>query len=173
MNKRTTIVGGCASLAALVTAILAAALPTFAAVQAQSSAGCTTADLVVWLDTQGDAGAGSVYHSLKFTNLSGHACTLTGYPGISAVSLSGKQLGAAAARQTSPAHVVRLAAGATASAMLRIVQAANFPSSSCGVVSAAGLRVFPPGQTAARIVPIPFSACSRTASVFLTTRAVA
>jgi len=48
------------------------------------------------MDTQGDGAAGSVYYTLQFTNLSGHACTLRGYPGVSAVSLSGHQLGAPA-----------------------------------------------------------------------------
>jgi hypothetical protein len=33
---------------------------------------------------------------LEFTNLSGHACTLAGYPGVSAVGLSGGQLGSPA-----------------------------------------------------------------------------
>jgi hypothetical protein len=43
-----------------------------------------------------DRAAGSIYYHLEFTNLSGRACTLVGYPGVSAINLSGHQLGSAA-----------------------------------------------------------------------------
>jgi hypothetical protein len=134
---------------------------------------CSTSRLVVWLDTMGSGTAGSVYYELMFTNLSGHACTLTGYPGVSAVSLSGRQLGAAASRI--PAHVpssVTIAAGQSAKALLQIVVAGNYPSSLCGYVTAAGLRVYPPNQTASKLVPFPFSACTKTSAQILTVQAV-
>jgi Domain of unknown function (DUF4232) len=38
---------------------------------------------VVWLNTQADHAAGSSYYELEFTNLSGHACALQGFPGVS------------------------------------------------------------------------------------------
>src|ERR1700736_3708798 len=63
---------------------------------------CTTADLVVWLDTQGNGAAGSSYYSLELTNLSGRRCTVSGYPGVTAVNLAGHQLGRAATRD--PVH---------------------------------------------------------------------
>jgi hypothetical protein len=139
---------------------------------ASASARCTTVRTVIWLDTQGDAGAGSVFFSLKFTNLSAHPCTLTGYPGVSAVDLAGHQLGRAAARTPSPVKTVSLASGATATAALRIAQAANFPTAGCKPVNAAGFRVYPPGQTTAKVVPFPFKACSRSGPVFLNVKAV-
>src|SRR6516162_7596320 len=37
---------------------------------------CSTSGLVVWLDTQGNGAAGSVYYHLKLTNLSARTCTL-------------------------------------------------------------------------------------------------
>ena len=37
--------------------------------------------------------------------------------------------------------------------MLRIVVAQNYPVSKCHSVTAAALRVYPPGQTAAKVVP--------------------
>src|SRR5919204_6435439 len=74
--------------------------------------GCATSGLVVWIDTQGSGAAGSVFYKLRFTNLSGHACTLAGYPGVSAVDLRGHRLGREAAREPSQRRAVRLAKGA-------------------------------------------------------------
>jgi Domain of unknown function (DUF4232) len=134
---------------------------------------CKTSGLVVWLDTQGDAAAGSVFYKLKFTNLSGSTCVLRGYPGVSAVNLKSHQLGRAASRTQSPVRVISLRTGATASAELRIVAAANFPAAACHQVAAAGVRVFPPNQTAAKIVPLPFEACARSGPIYLNVKAVA
>jgi hypothetical protein len=130
---------------------------------------CTTAGLDVWLDSEGSGAAGTIFYSLEFTNLSGHACTLTGFPGVSAVSLTGAQLGSAARRAPiHPAKVVTLAAGSannmagdTASVLLGIVEAGNYSPSACHPVTAAGLRVYPPGQTTSEVVNYPFEACAR------------
>lgn len=164
-------------LAAALTAVAALATtaipaPSKAAVAA-STPRCATARLVVWLDTQGNHAAGSTYYKLEFTNLSGHACSLLGYPGVSAVNLSGHQLGSGASRNHSHApRLVRLASAVTATAVLQIVDAHNFPRSACHQVTAAGLRIYPPNQTASKLVPFPFPACSHAGPVYLTTRAV-
>lgn len=134
---------------------------------------CATSRLVVWLDTFGNGTAGSTYYNLELTNLSGRACTLRGYPGVSAVNLTGHQIGRAASRdrQHSPAKV-KLAGGATATVILRIVDAGNFPSSACHQVLAAGLRVYPPDHTTSKVVPFPFPACSGPGPVYLSVEAV-
>jgi hypothetical protein len=138
-----------------------------------SAAACTTPGLVVWLDTQGNGTAGSIYYTLEFTNLSARTCTLKGYPGVSAVNLRGRGLGSAASRDhaTTP-HLITLAPGATATAVLRIVEAGNFPTATCHPVTAAGLRVYPPNMTTSKVVPFPFSACSSAGPAYLTVRAV-
>jgi hypothetical protein len=59
---------------------------------------CATANLDVWLNTEGSGAAGSTYYNLNFTNLSSHTCTLRGYPGVSGVTQAGIQLGSAAGR---------------------------------------------------------------------------
>jgi hypothetical protein len=138
-----------------------------------SAARCATSGLVVWINTQGDGTAGSIYYKLEFTNLSGRACSLSGYPGVSAVDLGGRQLGSAGSRNTSRVRTVSLATGATATAVLRITEAGNFPNSTCHRVSAAGVRVYPSNQTASKVVPFPFDACSRTGPVYLSVEAVA
>jgi Domain of unknown function (DUF4232) len=134
---------------------------------------CTTGGLVVWLDTNGNGAAGSIFYKLEFTNLSGHMCTLGGYPGVSAVNLAGRMLGTPASRDTSRTpKVVTLKQDATATAVLRIVDAGNFSASSCGEVTAAGLRVVAPNATRSKAIPFPFAACSRPGPIFLTVQAV-
>ena len=157
-------------------AFAAAALAPAAAMAAPSAAGhpghiatpaCATSGLDVWLDTQGQGAAGTIYYKLKFTNLSGGTCTVFGYPGLSGVNLAGTQLGSAATRIGATPHTVTLANGATAFARIGIVEAGIFPSSQCGPVTAAGLRVFPPNQTQSKKVPFPFAACSKTGPLYL------
>ena len=158
-----------AALAAALTVLLSAATPGI--VTAASTPACSAARLVVWLDTQSDHAAGSAYYELRFTNL-GAACTLRGYPGVSAVDLAGRPLGKPASRDRAVGRrLVTLARGATAKAVLRITNVHNFPRSACRRVSAAGLRVYPPNETRSKVVPFPFGACAGGA-VFLFVRAV-
>lgn len=153
---------------------LAATASSAAPARAAATPRCATSGLVIWLNTSGSGAAGSIYYNLYLTNLSGRSCTLRGYPGVSAVNLGGRQLGAGASRETGQKpSVVTLARGATAMTVLRVVQAGNFPASACREVTAAGLRVFPPGQTASKVVPFPFQACSRAGQSVLAVRAVA
>jgi hypothetical protein len=133
---------------------------------------CTTSELVVWVDATEDHAAGSSYVNVKLTNLSGRDCVLRGYPGVSAVDLRGRQLGSAASRAPSAVRLVTLADGATATAQLQIAVAVNFPRGTCRPTSAAGLRIYPPDQTAPKVVPIPFGACSRAGPVYLHVQAV-
>jgi hypothetical protein len=170
VTVRTCTIATIAAASALaLAAVSASGAPTTAA---KTAASCRTSELVVWIDTRGDAGAGSVFYTLEFTNQSGHVCTLTGYPGVSAIDLHGHRLGSAGSRNPSGVHLVSLPNGATAGAPLRIAQAANFPPSACNLVAAAGLRVYPPNQTASKVVPIAFNACSRTGPVYLSVKAV-
>jgi hypothetical protein len=159
------------SSAALCIAALVATVVSARLAAATTTPRCATAGLVVWLNTEGDHAAGSSYYKLAFTNLSGRACTLQGFPGVSAVGITGQQLGRAAARgHAGTARQVRLANNATAVAVLQIANAHNFPRSTCGPVVAAALRVYPPNQTVSRLVPFPFSACSRSGPVYLFVR---
>jgi len=138
----------------------------------RGAARCATATTVVWIDTAGDAAAGSVYYRLKFTNLAARTCTLVGFPGVSAVDLAGGRLGSPASRNSARPSVVELVSGGTASAVLRIAQAANFPRSACRPTMAAGLRVYAPNATASKVVPFPLAACARPGPVYLTVDAV-
>ena len=173
MRFHATFRGFVACLLLLVLGVLGCAIVVaHTALAASASGRCTTGRTVVWLDTQGNGGAGSVFYSLRFTNFADHPCTLTGFPGVSAVDLAGHQLGRAGSRTPSPVATVSLASGATVSAEIRIAQVVNFPTAACKPVNAAGLRVYPPGQTAAKVVPFPFKACSRSGPVYLNVKAV-
>lgn len=163
-----------ASAAALIpVASLAATGSAAAPATTVSTPGCSTAGLVSWI-TYDQGAAGTFYYSLDFTNLSGHACTLRGHPGVSAVSLSGGQVGAQATwgnPGNAKLRTVKLGNGATATAVLALTDVGVFPPRACHQVMAAGLRVYPPGQRASKLIPYPFSACS-TRQIFMTAAAV-
>ncbi len=116
-------------------------------------AACSTSQLVGSL-ANGQGAAGSIIYDLDFTNVSSTSCTLYGNPGVSMVAGSGgAQVGAAAVFvNRNSATTVTIPPGGHASALLQIAQAGNYPSSSCGITSVAGLRVYPPGQTAALFI---------------------
>ena len=126
------------------------------AAPSSSAAGtaCATSALQIKLGAS-DGYAGGVYQTIDFTNTSGSTCTLFGYPGVSLVTGPPyKQLGVPAKRTTTtPAKVVTLAPGATANAVVQIVDALNFPSPSCEPAKAAALKVYPPNQFTAVYLP--------------------
>jgi hypothetical protein len=109
--------------------------------------------------------AGSIYYPLELTNVSGTACTMFGYPGVSFVTgIPGSELGGAAVRNpTFAPQNVTLPPGATAHASLQVVVAQNYPRSTCDPVTAHWLRVYPPGQFAPLYVR--FTAVTCTGSV--------
>jgi hypothetical protein len=127
---------------------------------------CQTPGLVIWFNPNGNGAAGSTFYHLRFTNLSGHRCTLNGFPFLFAINLAGRQVGHRAAF-SGHAHAVTLARGGTVHAVLKVVDVFNFPPTSCHRVTAAGFKVFPPNQTRAKTVPFPFPACSLRTHVFL------
>jgi Protein of unknown function (DUF4232) len=125
-------------------------------------AACATSSLRV---TQGppQGYAGGVYEAIDFTNISDPSCTLYGYPGVSLVSAPPyTQIGLSAERSTTtPVKLITLASGATANAMLQIVDALNYPTSTCSPVKAAYLRVFPPNQTVPVYLANSSEACAK------------
>ena len=155
-----------AATAAAAALIVGGALPAASgAARAHAAAACPSSSLVAWINTTGDGAAGTIFYKLQFTNLSGHSCTVRGYPGVSAANPSGRGIGPGATRSGIPVHTVTLANGATGTANLGIVEAGNFPPSSCHPTTAAGLRVFAPGATSPRFVPFPFAACTHEANL--------
>ncbi len=128
---------------------------------------CTASGVVNWLDTQGNGAAGSFNFHLQFTNLSGHKCTITGYPGVSAVNLHSSQVGSPASRSAATYQTVTVGVGATVKAQLQVTDTGVFSPSACRATTAAGLRVFAPNQSASTVIPFPFSTCSKVGTVSL------
>jgi hypothetical protein len=150
--------------------ISSAALASSGSPAAASVRACTAEDLGVWLAAdQGDGAAGTIYYPLQFTNLSGHACSLHGFAGISAIDRSGHQLGSPARwdHGRTPRTVV-LAAGATAHAVLGWSDVAIATAPGCRpTFSATELRIYPPNQRSATHAAFSLEVCSRPGPIFM------
>ena len=135
--------------------------------KAGTTSSCATSALKVALGPANGA-AGTVFYPINFVNMGKVGCTLRGYPGVSAVTSSGKQIGSPASQISSSYQTVTLVPGKAQSAVLGIVETGNFDPSHCAPATAAGLKVFPPGQTKAVTIKKSFSTCSSTTVVSLT-----
>ena len=142
--------------------------PTTAAPAPAGPALCKAAGLTATTDSTGGGAAGSVYMKLILTNSGTGPCLLKGFAGVSlTANANGAPIGAAAARdESTPAAAVVLAPGQAGAATLRYTQAANYPD--CNVTPAAGLRIYPPEDTASLFVAQPRSACSNAGPTLLT-----
>ena len=166
-RRLAAVIAGCCAILLPGVALAASAAPAQSVPHA-TAPGCETPGLVIWLDTNGNGAAGSIFYNLEFTNLSGHTCTLNGFPFINAVSLTGGLLGhRAAVDHTTTPHTVTVDQGQTVKAVLQIADVGNIPPATCKPVTAAGLRVFPPNQRASKVVPFPLGACAKAAVAYL------
>ncbi|MFI0941649.1 DUF4232 domain-containing protein [Streptomyces sp. NPDC021020] len=101
-----------------------------------------------------DGAAGSVYRYLLLTNHSATTCHLTGYPGVSVLDASGKQIGAPADRSPMDYAAVVLRPGEAASDTLRTANHLG----TCRPTSAK-VRVYPPGSRASLVVAGELTIC--------------
>jgi hypothetical protein len=149
---------------------------------------CATSGLEAWLGlgtaATGETGirpAEGTYYTLEFTNVSHLACSLYGYPEVSAFTNSGLasdrttrgQIGSAAIRDTSvrPQPVV-LAPGATAHSVLRVIVTGGAEPVGCARVTAEELQVTLPRQIRAAFVPVHIPVCSTTGHASLSVQAI-
>jgi Protein of unknown function (DUF4232) len=163
------------ALALLLAGCGSAATPHAAApaMRAAAPAPCRAGSLRVTVDGRQAGGtAGSTYYPVDFTNLSGTACTMDGYPGVSFVTSgdgAGRQIGAAARQD--PAFgttTIHLGAGGAAHAWLQVAAAGNYPPSACRPVRSHWLRVLAPGQAVPRFVSYALDACASAQVTLLT-----
>ncbi len=123
---------------------------------------CTSAELRVTLGPA-DAAAGSVYRPLVFTNAGSRACELRGFPGVSYVAGDdGHQVGPAAQMSGARGAQVVVPPGGSASAQLQLAEVRNFDPAVCRPTPVRGLRVYPPGDTAAVFVATAGTGCTGT-----------
>jgi hypothetical protein len=104
-----------------------------------------------------------VYVVIDFTNTGASTCSLFGYPGVSLVTGRRTRRSACAAKRSTatPKTLVTLAPGATANALLQIVDALNYPSASCGPTKATALKIYPPNQTEPVYLPNTSTGCAK------------
>jgi hypothetical protein len=132
-------------------------------------ASCTTRDLrVKVVNTQG--AAGSVYQNIDFRNIGPAPCSLYGYPQVAlGIGRPFQQVGAAALRSTITAPTrVKLSPGSTGNALLRVVQALNFPPAACSPTATTYLQVYPPDQTTAVYLRFKAIGCASSSVNLLT-----
>jgi hypothetical protein len=138
------------------------AAPASPDVQNSGPGPCPTRSLQVKLGvSQGTAG--SVYTVIDFTNISNVTCTLYGYPGVSLASGPPvKQIGKSAQEDpATPRQLVTLQPNVTGNALLRIVDAGNYPASRCGMVTSRYLQIYPPNQTTPVYLKYKTQACAK------------
>ena len=145
------------------TAPAAAAIPQCAAAFGQDG------NVSAWVPAnQGNGTAGTTYYPLEFTNISGHACSLLGYPGVSAISGTGQQLGSPAGwGSLSGARRAVLAPGATAHTILAIHDVYAYTKRACDPADTVELRIYPPDQRLATYAAFDFEACSHAGVAYM------
>lgn len=123
---------------------------------------CQSNDLIAATHVAGGGAAGSVYMSLRLTNIGTSTCLVSGYPGVSlTMGPDGSPIGAPAVRdRESPVTQVVLSPGQTGAAVLRYTHAANYLG--CTQTHASGYRIYPPENTASLFIPQPTKACRNT-----------
>ena len=135
---------------------------------------CATSGLQAWLGLGTAATAEGTYYTLEFTNVSDRACSLFGYPEVSAYRDTPKArgpIGSAAVRDTSVRpKPVMLPPGATAHAGLRVTSSAE--QASCAQVTAEELRIALPRQACPAFVPAYIPVCSQKGQVSLRVQAI-
>jgi hypothetical protein len=126
------------------------------AVQARAPAPtCRTTDLYVSMG-QVTGGAGSLFHPIRFTNTSTRTCALRGYPGVSVLTALHRQIGAAATENPHSVTTVFVRPAASVYATVRTNDPSIVPL--CRSASTY-LRVYPPGDTGAVLVPHHLRVC--------------
>jgi Protein of unknown function (DUF4232) len=130
---------------------------------AAGTVACTTGDLAVSL-SELSAAAGTDFKELAFKNTSPSACTLFGFPGVSFVDAGGHQIGVPVPRAPGTAGAISVAPGSTAAALVAYHDVYVSTTPNCEPTTAAGLRVYPPNNTASVIVPTSLMVCADAAT---------
>jgi len=109
------------------------------------------------------AAAGSAYVSLRYRNVSDHACRTGGFGGVSFVGHgNGTQIGDPAARR--PGTTLRsfvLHRGQSASSLVQIANADNYAKRACHPTKVDGFRVYVPNSHVSQFVPYRTVGCAR------------
>jgi hypothetical protein len=155
VSARTRLAGAAAA------ACLAVGVPAVAMASSSAPATprCNASNTYVWFGLSPNGAAGTIYYPVEFTNVSGKSCTLTGYPGVSAVSKSAHQIGLAATRMKPvTVHTVTVKPNQTVHAVIGIVEPGLITA--CHNAAADGLKVYPPNEKSGQLaLNFSFTAC--------------
>lgn len=184
VHRWQLLAAGLAAVAALIGAALAIAAGAVASPGARSAPAasraaaalpkCNRSQLTAWAAMPANGLAAlTVYYEFEISNISRHACTLDGYPSVTALNDSGVQLGSAAGRY--PRYLTRpvqIGPGGTAHYQLGITVGA-WSTSVCRPTAAFALRVVAPGTHGGMQMPFSLTACAKRGPVYLIVTAVA
>ncbi|UJW34389.1 DUF4232 domain-containing protein [Saccharothrix sp. AJ9571] len=121
---------------------------------------CKVGDLTITLG-EGDTAAGTTYRPLEFVNSGTRTCTIQGFPGVSyAAGGDEHQVGPAAFREGEKGEPIQLAPGQKATADVGFVQVGNYDPGTCQPTQVSGIKVYPPQETAYKIVPFEGTGCA-------------
>lgn len=120
---------------------------------------CTNADLKAGYRAT-EAGAGSRFGEITLTNVSGHACSLGGFGGLSYVGGGdGSQIGAPAEREGTWRKVI-MKPGQVAVSAVAESTAENYPASDCKPTKVDGFRVYVPDSYDSQFVRHETTGCA-------------
>ncbi|MSZ51615.1 MAG: DUF4232 domain-containing protein [Actinobacteria bacterium] len=102
------------------------------------------------------SGAGQRYTALILTNTSTKVCDMRGFPGVSLLDSSSKQIGQPASRDGNEGPTLTLQPGASASTTLHT--SASGMGAACEPASAQ-IKVYPPDNTASLSIAATYTAC--------------
>jgi hypothetical protein len=126
---------------------------------------CATTQLTLRIGGGLVSDGADIYY-IYFKDTGATACTLRGYPGISAVTGpdgSASQIGSDAKRaSTSPVASQLLKPGRSVQATLRFARTGNFVLPQCQHVNVMFLKIFPPGGATAAYAGVDEQVCAET-----------
>lgn len=146
---------GVPSLLVASLAFLTAGCAAVSAASTSSAGVCPAGQLSIAYWQPPVAAAGQLIGALRLVN-HGPACAMTGYPGVSLVDRAGHQVAAAASRQPARPETVAVPTGGEAFVELRTESPETAPRCT---PPASAIRVYPPGDTAALLVPSSLRIC--------------
>jgi hypothetical protein len=159
--------------AAIFLPAVALAAPGHSAASAHATPTCAAKNLIAWIGLPSENGAGSARYQLELSNKGSSNCTLDGFPGVSAYGNAPHfpQLGSAAIRDHShQSSLITLSRGGTAHVELFISDSAL--TNACHPVEASGLKIYAPNDRRGTSVQLPFEACQKKGTTFMSVSAV-
>jgi hypothetical protein len=149
MNKGSRRAAAAATAALALAAGLAAYATSSASASTSVVGPCGDGNIDAWVNVDSaHHAAGTTSYHLEFTNKSTVECFLWGFPGVTATTIGGRQLGAGAALNDAvKGKNVYLMPGETGHSVLDYVSSAVDPA--CKPEAASYLKVYQPGAFAA------------------------